>query len=148
MAGNSIDELVLPALLEEWVIEIKPRWFADESARSQKTPGLLKSEFSIDSGQFVALSPKCYIFENGEKVKRSSKGIPKACQLDVQDFLDTLYEDREKSVQFGQITINKKLCSATTRICRRKALNNLYLKFHVEVDGVNCRPHKIGNNFA
>ena len=56
MAGQSLDELVRPELLEEWQKEIKPRWFADETPRSQKTPGLLKSEFSITAGEFVALS--------------------------------------------------------------------------------------------
>ena len=56
MTADSIDELVRPELRDEWTTAVKPRWFATDTIRSQKMPGLLKSEFAITTGEFVALS--------------------------------------------------------------------------------------------
>ena len=56
MAGDSLDDLVKPELLQTWNDEIKPSLFAKkDDVRSQKTPGLLKSEFKITNGEFIAL---------------------------------------------------------------------------------------------
>lgn len=90
---------------------------------------------------FTLESPKCYIFTGNNQSKRSAKGIPKKCPLEVEDFKSALYHNTSKSVRFGQIQMNKAFDSATSRYCERRALNALYFKFHLNEDGVNCRPH-------
>ena len=52
---NSLDDIVKPDKKDEWYSTVRPAWFATDEPKSQKRPGLLKSEFSTDSGMFVGL---------------------------------------------------------------------------------------------
>lgn len=62
LTDTDIKYCVKKELLSEWNDLIVPKWFADEKdERSKKEPGLLKIEAQINSGWFIALSPKCYI---------------------------------------------------------------------------------------
>ena len=54
LVANCLDDLVKPGKEAEWAT-LKTKWFATETARSQKTPGLLKEEFSTDTGRFIGL---------------------------------------------------------------------------------------------
>ena len=54
LVEDSLDDLVKPGKEAEWN-QIKSKWFADSSPRSQKTPGLLKEEFTTTTGSFVGL---------------------------------------------------------------------------------------------
>ena len=57
MTENSLDDLVKPDRKKEWEEIIKPRWFADDTPRGQKTPGYLKEEFTTDNGRYIGLRP-------------------------------------------------------------------------------------------
>ncbi|CAG5101490.1 Oidioi.mRNA.OKI2018_I69.YSR.g17140.t1.cds [Oikopleura dioica] len=48
---------VKPHLVKMWEKAVEPQWFAGQSVESQKEPGLLKEEASIQSGWFITLSP-------------------------------------------------------------------------------------------
>ena len=62
LTESDIKYCVKNHMLEEWNNVIVPKWFADETdERSKKEPGLLKIEAEINSGWFIALSPKCYL---------------------------------------------------------------------------------------
>jgi len=67
-----LDDCVKPELLETYLTEIKPKWFAPECThpdpktcepckRAEKTPGMLKIEADLRSGFYLATSPKCYM---------------------------------------------------------------------------------------
>lgn len=55
--GENLEDIVPEAKRESWEKVVK-EWFATEEVRSQKTPGLLKTEKKITDGHFVALTPK------------------------------------------------------------------------------------------
>jgi hypothetical protein len=40
---------------ENWIKNIFPVWFADETPTGQKTPGYLKEEFTSTRGNFIGL---------------------------------------------------------------------------------------------
>lgn len=61
MTEETLDDCVKDELKDEWHNHVKPRWFAGDTMKSQKEPGLLKEEAGISKGWFLALSPKCYI---------------------------------------------------------------------------------------
>jgi len=44
--------------IDEWKEKIIPEWFADESIRQSKEPGLLKTEKELSEGQYIGLSSK------------------------------------------------------------------------------------------
>jgi len=54
-SGSSLDAIVKEEKKQEWFDKIRPAWFSTDSPRSQKCPGLLKSEFSTMSGMFIGL---------------------------------------------------------------------------------------------
>ena len=58
LTEESLDDLVKDGKANEWSA-VKKKWFADESPRSQKTPGLLKTEFETTTGRYIALRT-CY----------------------------------------------------------------------------------------
>ena len=55
MTESSLDDLVKDDQKTRWETEIKPKWFADETPKGQKTPGLLKEEFSSTDGRYIGL---------------------------------------------------------------------------------------------
>lgn len=41
LAGETIDDLVKPHLKEEWLRDVKPRWFVcDDSLEQKREPGM------------------------------------------------------------------------------------------------------------
>ena len=88
LTQGSFRDCVKPELVARWDTEIVPNWFVDDTIESKRKPGLLKSEKSANSGVFVGLSSKvnkiisfeisifkkCYIFDDGTKIKKSTKG--------------------------------------------------------------------------
>ena len=86
-------------------------------------------------------SPKCYAFQDGNVLKRSHKGTPKNADLQVQNYLDALFENKIKKVQFNRIAIDNNLGSAVTRTVIKKALNPTYLKLKVLDDLVTVVPY-------
>ena len=85
--------------------------------------------------------------QNEAEKKLSHKGVPKSVALDDHDYLNCLYNDEPGYVFYGNIQISKKECHAKTRSITKRALNGLYMKFHVEKNRVSVRPHMINGNF-
>ena len=79
--------------------------------------------------------------------KLSHKGVSKTIELKDTNYLRCLYEDDASQVSYGHILISKKDCQAKTRSVAKKALNGLYMKFHVEENRVSIRPHKINGHY-
>ena len=103
--------------------------------------GLLKTEEKITSGNYYGLSPKAYILQSETKKKLSHKGVPKSADLHQDHFRKCLYENDPGSVSYSNITISKTLCHARTNLTEKRALNNLYMKLHVEENKISVRPH-------
>ena len=80
--------------------------------------------------------------------KLSHKGFSKKIDVNDHDYLRCLYENDPGSVTYGQISISKKECRATTRALTKRALNGLYMKFYVEENRVTIRPHKLNENYV
>ena len=55
ICGDNLADVVKPEKRSDWETKIVPKWFANESPRSQKEPGLLKSEFSSSTGAYCGL---------------------------------------------------------------------------------------------
>ena len=57
-AGENLEDIVRPEKVDSWK-EVVRAWFSvPGDNRSCKTPGLLKTEKKINSGHFIALTPK------------------------------------------------------------------------------------------
>ena len=85
--------------------------------------------------------------DDSEK-KLSHKGVPKSIEIDDVNYLDCLYDDNPGKVSYGHILISKKECQAKSRSITKRALNGLYLKFHVEENRVSVRPHKLNDQYV
>ena len=97
-------------------------------------------EFSLSTGQFIALSPKCYYAYNEETStsKLGTKGVPIKCNLTLQNFMSKLYHGKDKIVDFDSLRMVK---TKMTRLTTTKtALNDCFIKFHVGQDGISCSP--------
>ena len=79
--------------------------------------------------------------------KLSHKGVPKYIRLADDDYLSCLYEDKPGQVSYKNIQISKKECHAKTRSITKRALNGLYMKFHVEKNRVSVRPHILNGEY-
>ena len=79
--------------------------------------------------------------------KLSHKGVSKTINLQDENYLRCLYDNETSQVSYGHILISKKDCQAKTRLVTKKALNSLYMKFHVEENRVSIRPHKLNDQY-
>ena len=79
--------------------------------------------------------------------KLSHKGVPKSVSLEDHNYLKCLYENDPGRVTYGNIQISKKDCHAKTRTMSKRALNGLYMKFHVEENRVSIRPHMLNGEY-
>ena len=109
--------------------------------------GLLKTEAKITTGNFYALSPKCYVMD-GETRKISHKGVPKSVKLHHMDFRDCLYGNKEKTIKFNHIAISRRHSQATTKEVEKRALNGLYYKMFLEANKISTRPHMKDGKFV
>ena len=80
--------------------------------------------------------------------KLSHKGVPKSIEMGDINYLDCLYDDKPGTVSYGHILMSKKECQAKSRTITKRALNGLYLKFHVEENRVSVRPHKLDDQYV
>ncbi|CAG5101516.1 Oidioi.mRNA.OKI2018_I69.YSR.g17166.t1.cds [Oikopleura dioica] len=106
----TLKECVKPHLVKMWEEAVEPQWFAGESVESQKEPGLLKEEASIQSGWFLTLSPKCYAL------------CPKEpCELEKQ-IVDPRNEHRTLEIlhTFAQPVREPKITKKSTKGCKTK----------------------------
>ena len=79
--------------------------------------------------------------------KLSHKGVSQKINLDDVHYLKCLYENDPGQVSYGFIQVSKKECLAQTRTVTKKALNGLYMKFHVEDNRVSVRPHMLNGEY-
>ena len=77
MSGKNIDDIVRSDKRRDWFEIEKPRWFADETPRQQKTPGYLKSEMRVENGTSVCLSSKVSESELKYILGRSTQNLCK-----------------------------------------------------------------------
>ena len=75
------------------------------------------------------------------ETKLSHKGVPKAINLDTNDYLRCLYENDPGRISYNNITISKKHSHARTQSMSKRALNSLYFKLNVSENKVSVRPH-------
>lgn len=105
--------------------------------------GLLKEEFSIQSGSAVFLSPKCYIMEDQTSgaTKKALKGIHSQTMIELNDFVDVLYNN--STVMRDQTRFRRNLKKFTVQLQseKKRALNSIYFKLKVSDDFLTCSPH-------
>ena len=111
--------------------------------------GLLKCEFRIRNGSFIALSNKCYhLYDEDMHVKKSaSKGISRETKISHRDFLEVLYKDRFFSRDQVRFQYNKKRDIMVMFSQRKKALNAVYTKMKVKDDLVTVEPLSLNGSF-
>ena len=97
-------------------------------------------EFDLRRGQFVALSPKCYIAfdEETKKTKSGTKGVPKSAKLELENFLARLYCGTEYYINLQSLRMINNRMTRTKQ--RKSALNDLFVKFPVQDDRISCSP--------
>ena len=107
----------------------------------------MKKEFETKNGSLVALSPKCYLANDGIDIKRSSKGTPKSVLLTLADFESALFERNSPQANFSQIIFNKKLGASVTKPISKRGLNSIYYKLRVDENLVDVHPLKVNEKF-
>ena len=95
----------------------------------------------------MGLSPKAYIMQNAAVKKLSHKGVPKTVELNDIDYASCLYDNNPGSISYHNITISKKHSNVRTQKTTKRALNSLYMKFHVQSDKITVRPHMRNGKF-
>ena len=102
-------------------------------------------EYCFYKGRFIALSPKCYFAVNEEeddekkKYKRGSKGIPHSEHLKMTNFVEQLYGKESHYVTLRTLRLNKQKKMSRFTI-RKRGLNDMFMKFHVDEDAITCTP--------
>ena len=144
LSETEIDNLVKPELREEYLRDIKPKWFVlDETPEQQREPGLLKTEFSTTNGSAVMLSPKCYHLVDNitNEVKMASKGISsKNVEIEHYDFLAALYENTKKTVTECGFQFDTKTWTMQTLKKKKNALNTNFTKLRLNPDNISVSP--------
>ena len=109
---------------------------------------MLKEEFRVTNGSFVALSNKCYHLEDDDcKVTKSAlKGISNN-DLTHEDFMEALYNDREVTAKQVRFQYNKSRDMMTMIEQRKKALNTVYTKMFVKDDLISVEPLSINGKY-
>ena len=146
---------------ESWERQWKSWIVTTDSVEDQRKPGKLKrktnikyqkyksllEEFAFKKGEFIALSPKCYIAynEDDNSTKLGSKGVPHSIRLELENFRDKLYGDVTKEVELQSLRL---VNNQMKRIKQRKnALNDFFTKFHVMNDRITCKPLKKNDEY-
>ena len=153
------DPIVRADMKESWEANWKSWFVTTNEIEDQRKPGKLKGSFTyfkseiifnleeycFYKGRFIALSPKCYFAVNEEesdekkKYKRGSKGIPHSEHLTMTNFVEQLYGQESHYVTLRTLRLNKnKKMSRFT--LRKRGLNDLFMKFHVDDDAITCTP--------
>ena len=144
LSETEIDDLVKPEMREEYFRDIKPKWFVlDETPEQQREPGLLKTEFSTTNGSAVMLTPKCYhLLDNQtQELKLASKGIStKNVEIEHNDFLLALYQNKKKVVTECKMQFNQSEWTMETLKMKKNALNTNFTKLRLNSDNVTISP--------
>ena len=75
-----------------------------------------------------------------DDIKEAKKGIPHSWRLELQDFLDTLYEDAGKhTVEVRSLRLNKDKKMTRTTL-RKQGLSDIHVKMSVGSDRIVCLP--------
>ncbi|CAG5103488.1 Oidioi.mRNA.OKI2018_I69.chr1.g794.t1.cds [Oikopleura dioica] len=84
--------IVRPELRDQFINEMDQWFVVEETERNKKTPGLMKTEWSTESGALIALGNKLYMGIDPETglEKRSSKGIPHRVKVEFDFMLECL----------------------------------------------------------
>lgn len=153
------DPIVRPDMKTSWESKWKSWFVTTNEIEDQRKPGKLKGnslvngseliviseEYCFYKGRFIALSPKCYFAVNDEegnekkKYKRGSKGIPHSEQLTMTNFVGQLYGQESHYVTLRTLRLNKEKKMSRFTI-RKRGLNDIFLKFHVDDDAITCSP--------
>ena len=110
---------------------------------------MLKQEFKITNGSFVALSNKCYHLydEDARVVKTALKGISRDNDISHQDFLQVLYQNRLLRRDQVRFQYSKQRDMMTMVSQKKKALNSVYTKMCVGDDFVSVQPLSLNGSF-
>ena len=93
----------------------------------------------MSSGEFIALSPKCYFSRSDDgRVKQGTKGVPHNVDVQLQNFRDCLYQGKHFEVQLQ--TLTKKNNQMSRVKTTKKGLNRVFVKFPVHDDFITCAP--------
>ena len=97
-------------------------------------------EFSLEKGHFIALSPKCYMAHDTSTntKKLGTKGVPHSSNLQIQQFLDKLYDHKSTYVPVRGFRTKNELFVRMTQ--QKAALSDLYAKLRVADDKISCSP--------
>lgn len=104
-------------------------------------------EFALEKGHFAALSPKCYMAHDIGKddKKLGTKGVPHSSDLQMQQFLDKLYDHKSTHVPVRGFRMKN---DALVRMTQHKsALSDLYCKLRVADDKISCSPLTVNNEY-
>ena len=159
------DPIVKPEMRDSWETNWKTWFVTTSEVEDERFPGKLKSkiplfasnfrininfqgEFGFQKGRFCALSPKCYfsLDTTNDDVKMGSKGVPYTAKLELQMYLNRLYNSEAHYAEFESLRLNKDKQMArikTTKSC----LNDLFVKFQISYDKVTCNPLKINGKY-
>ena len=104
-------------------------------------------EFSLEEGHFVALSPKCYMAHDTSKntKKLGTKDVPHSSNLQIQQFLDKLYDHKSAHVPVRGFRMKNESLVRMTQF--KSALSDLYAKFRVADDKISCSPLTVNNEY-
>ncbi|CAG5104401.1 Oidioi.mRNA.OKI2018_I69.chr1.g1235.t1.cds [Oikopleura dioica] len=128
------------AFLREW-----QDWFViEDTTRNDKTPGLMKTEWSTESGALIALGNKLYLGIDPEKDvnKRSSKGIPHNVEIEFEAMLNclkgvNLEENKFQLTALRRQPSNGLVCRTSTS---KRLLSDVFFKLYVNNDKITCTP--------
>ena len=141
------DPLVKPSMKESWEKSFN-KWFVlTRQVEDERLPGKLKLEFSLSRGHFIGLSPKCYFCFNSDDngTKMGSKGVPNYSNLELNNFIEKLYGQKDLKIQLRSLRL---LGGSMSRVhMDKRALSDLFCKFHIEFDGITCTPLKLNNEY-
>ena len=146
---DNLDDLVKPEKITSWK-KLKYTWFVkDESPEETRSPGKFKIEYLTKTGIYCGLSSKCYILEDNEHTKISTKGVPQSLELNKNVFLEGLYNGQEKIYRdITNFRYSNKFDAMTTIQTRKKIINSCYLKFHVQPNLNDLLPLRFENKIC
>ena len=151
---SQMEQIFLPLVQPNKMEEFKQKWgrwlVLSNEVEDEKCPGRLKVEFMTQNGQMVSLAPKSYFAHcrDSDVIKDGRKGIPKWFDLQLNDFLDVLYNDgAEKNVtEVRSLRLNKDKQMARTTT-RKAGLTGIHVKLCVQSDRITCSPLQRDNQF-
>ena len=141
------DDLVKPSMKQSWEATWRQWFVTTDQVEDERLPGKLKLEFSLSRGHFIGLSPKCYFCYNSDdlKTKLGTKGVPHYHNLQLSNFLDKLYGQKDLKIQLRSLRLLGGAMSRTVQ--DKRALSDLFSKYHVSFDGITCTPLKLNNEY-